>query len=255
MTSATACAPHDFRFEKYDAAGAYHWREIGRHLLWHNAFTAERYRRTLAEMMPLRSQRVLDYGCGDGALLGMICRHVGAKGEAHGFDPNGTGLRLASQMLSRRGHSFTLHAQASELPDSYFDRVICAEVIEHVVDVEGLIAGIHRILKPGGRAIITTPVRLTQHPLDPNHVREWFPDEFKELFQDCPLKLCKHELVIPAAAAEVYFWRPWLFLRVPVFRLLCNALSICCQVNALSWLRLRPRLYMQQYVVLERSKP
>jgi ubiquinone/menaquinone biosynthesis C-methylase UbiE len=255
VTPAAACAPHDARFNKYDLAGAYHWREIGRHPLWHNAFTAERYRRTLAEMEPLRSQRVLDYGCGDGALLGKICRRVGPSGETHGLDPNAAALKLASQMLSRQRCPFVLHAAAADLPDAYFDRVICAEVIEHVLDVEALLSTIHRILKPRGRAIITTPVRLTEAPSDPNHVREWFPEEFKDLFRDGPLVLRKHEQVIPAAATEVYFWRPWLFLRVPLFRLLCNGLSICCEVNALSWLRMRPRLYMQQYVVLERTDP
>ena len=37
---------------------------------------------------------------------------------------------------------------------------------------------INRILKPGGYAIISTPVKVTKKPLDKNHVIEWFKDEY-----------------------------------------------------------------------------
>jgi hypothetical protein len=42
------------------------------------------------------------------------------------------------------------------------------------------------------------------------------------------------------------------FARVPVFRLLCNLLSIYAKVNAISWLRMRPRLFMMQIVVADK---
>ena len=65
-------------------------------------------------------------------------------------------------------------------------------------------------------------------------------------------RVVSHEQVVPAAAVEVYFWRPLVFARVPVFRLLCNLLSIYAGVNAMSWLRMRPRLFMMQIVIVEK---
>lgn len=245
---------HDAAFIKYAEEGAYHWQAVGGHWIHHHAFTAERYRLTLAAAGPIEGKRVLDYGCGDGALLGWIARRVGPKGRAHGYDPNAEGLRLARAMMEIRGLPADLHADLAEVPDASLDAVICAEVIEHVNDVPGLLAQIHRVLAPGGRAVITTPIRLTEKPEDHNHVQEWFPDEFKALLQSGPLRLLRHDQVIPSAAAEVYYWRPWLFLRVPIFRLLCNLLSIYCGVNALSWLRLRGRLYMMQIATLEKPQ-
>ena len=53
------------------------------------------YRSTLAAAQPLRGLRVLDYGCGNEALLGWISRRVGPWAEAHDFDPNPRGLELA----------------------------------------------------------------------------------------------------------------------------------------------------------------
>lgn len=245
-------APHDAAFEKYRKCGAYHWREIGGHWMYHNAFTAERYRRVIEAAQPLSGKRVLDYGCGDGALLSWIAKTVNG-GEAVGFDPNEEAQRLASEKLAERGVRASVVSDLRELEDGSFDRVLCSEVIEHVHDVQGLLAEIHRVLRPGGRAVLTTPIRMTESPEDPNHVREWFPSEFASLLGQSPLALVEHRQILPAASAEVFFWRPRIFLRVPVFRVLCNLLSIYANVNAMSWLGVRPRLFMTQIAVLEKA--
>ena len=242
---------HDAAFGKYAECGAYHWRELSRNLLDHHAFTAERYRRVMTAAQPLGGKRILDYGCGDGALFAWICGEAGAHGEVHGYEPNSAGFEFAAQMVRKKRLPVQLHSKTVEIPYAYFDTVICSEVIEHVYDVDDLIMQLCRVLKRGGRAIITTPVRLTEVPEDAHHVREWFPTEFQELFKDTKLKLIGYSQFIPAAAPEVYYWRPMFLFRVPVFRILCNLLSIYGGFNALSWLRLRPRLFMEQMAVLE----
>jgi len=40
---------------------------------------------------------------------------------------------------------------------AFFDVVVCGEVIEHVVDTDGLLTEIRRVLKPTGTLILTTP--------------------------------------------------------------------------------------------------
>jgi 2-polyprenyl-3-methyl-5-hydroxy-6-metoxy-1,4-benzoquinol methylase len=45
----------------------------------------------------------------------------------------------------------------SNLPDGYFDLVLCSEVIEHLADAGAALKHIHRILKPGGTLILSTP--------------------------------------------------------------------------------------------------
>src|SRR5471032_2635685 len=100
----------DRDFAKYAEHGAYHWREIGRGLLSHNAFTAERYRTVADRAGAAAGERVLDYGCGEGALLGVIARRAGTAVDLHGFEPNALGLELARGALRSRGVSATLHA-------------------------------------------------------------------------------------------------------------------------------------------------
>jgi SAM-dependent methyltransferase len=243
----------DARFAKYAESGAYHWREVGRGLIAHNAFTAERYRRVIDGAALRDGDRVLDYGCGDGALLGALHRGAGRRHyDLHGFDPNMLAVELASAALPANGVQAAIHGSLDSLPSGHFDRVICTEVIEHATDPDALLRELARVLKPGGRAVVSTPVRMTEHPGDVNHVREWFPSEFARLFGDGSWRIVSHEQVVPAAGPEVYFWRPLVFARVPVFRLLCNLLSIYARVNAISWLRMRPRLFMMQVVIAEK---
>src|SRR5262252_7016455 len=114
----------DASFAKYTEQGAYHWREIGRGLLSHNAFTAERYR-TVADRAQLSTgQRVLDYGCGDGALLGVVHkRYAGVPLDLHGFDPNDLAVHLAQKTLAEHRVPATIHASLSSTPSGFFDAV------------------------------------------------------------------------------------------------------------------------------------
>ena len=65
--------------------------------------------------------------------------------------------------------------------DNSFDTVISFQVIEHVKEDQKFLEEIHRVLKPGGKAIITTPnikMTLTRNPW---HEREYTNQELKDL--------------------------------------------------------------------------
>ena len=55
-------------------------------------------------------------------------------------------------------------AESTGLDDSTFDLVICTQVLEHVADPWAAALEIHRILRPGGRAILTVPHVWFFHP-------------------------------------------------------------------------------------------
>ena len=58
-----------------------------------------------------------------------------------------------------RGNRADVAGDASEMPfaDESFDTILCTEVMEHVMHPEKVVAEFARILKPGGRAIVTVP--------------------------------------------------------------------------------------------------
>lgn len=54
---------------------------------------------------------------------------------------------------------------ASKMPfrDATFDTVLCTEVLEHVEDAEGAVGEIARVLRPGGRLLMTVPFLYPTH--------------------------------------------------------------------------------------------
>jgi SAM-dependent methyltransferase len=61
----------------------------------------------------------------------------------------------------------------SALPDASFDCVVAVEVIEHVADDESFVREIHRVLKPGGHFLATTPNGDVRANTNPDHKRHY----------------------------------------------------------------------------------
>jgi len=67
------------------------------------------------------------------------------------------------------------------LEDNSYDVVISFQVIEHIKDDKLFLEEIHRVLKPGGVAIVTTPNIKMSLSRNPWHEREYTGDELKRL--------------------------------------------------------------------------
>jgi len=109
--------------------------------------------------------KMLDLGCGTGRHLhasyfaaDMVCigvdlSHADLLATRKGFDqyPDVSGDRGQAYGLSS--------ADALRLPfaDHTFDRVICSEVLEHILDFQTALREIDRVLKPGGKLAISVP--------------------------------------------------------------------------------------------------
>ena len=98
--------------------------------------------------------RVLDLGCGDGAFAAAL---LAAGCTVTMADVAEEALRRA-RLQAREAEAVKL-AEGEPLPfaEDAFDVVWAGEVLEHVADVVGLLAEIRRVLRWGGRLLITTP--------------------------------------------------------------------------------------------------
>lgn len=172
-------------FDKYDRKGAYHWDEYFGGLRRLNAYTQARYDIVCDCVRQARlpaDGRLLDVGCGDGALAGVLHRQLGVR--VTGVDTSEKGIALARQMFAKRGWAGDFRAVAGAdtgFADGAFDAVVCSEVIEHVDDPLALLVELRRVLVPNGRLILTTPIRCSEAPVDPMHVQEWFVGDFVAL--------------------------------------------------------------------------
>ena len=106
---------------------------------------------------PVRpGQRVLDAGCGNGALCGEYL----ARGCATvGVDLSTSGIDIARQAHpGGRFERATIDERLLEhLAERPFDLVVSTEVIEHLYDPRAYVRGCLAALKPGGRLVMSTP--------------------------------------------------------------------------------------------------
>ena len=99
-------------------------------------------------------ERVLDVGCGEGAFAAEL---AGAGAHVVGIDVAEEPLRRAR--ARHPGLDLRLVAPEApwELADASFDVVWAGEVIEHVFDTNGWLSEVRRVLRPGGRLLLSTP--------------------------------------------------------------------------------------------------
>ena len=69
----------------------------------------------------------------------------------------------------------------TNMPDKYFDFVICFQVIEHVEDSKFLLHEIHKVLKENGKLLISTPNKKMSLTRNPWHITEYNGNEFFRL--------------------------------------------------------------------------
>jgi len=136
-----------------------------------------------------RGDRVLDMGCGAGRHAFEMYRR---GGDVIAFDQDGDELARVLDLFGAMRDAGEVpdgaeadikQGDALSLPfaDAEFDRVVAAEVLEHIPDDEAAIAELARVLRPGGTMAVTVPRWLPEkvcwalsdayHEVEGGHVR------------------------------------------------------------------------------------
>jgi SAM-dependent methyltransferase len=144
------------------------------------------FRRHEAAYLTLRSHCrdavVLEAGCGEGYGADLLARDARLVA---GLDYDAlTAAHVARAYPAVR----TVRGNLAALPlrESTVDVVANLQVIEHLWDQAGFLRECFRVLRPGGRLLVTTPNRITfspgrDTPLNPFHTRELAPSEMDSL--------------------------------------------------------------------------
>ena len=90
-------------------------------------------------------------------------------------------------------------ALALPFPAASFDKVICAEVLEHLVDDRAAMAELARVLRPGGMLAVSVPrygpelvnwaLSDDYHNIEGGHVRVYRRSQLRERFEEVGLEL------------------------------------------------------------------
>jgi SAM-dependent methyltransferase len=104
-----------------------------------------------------RPLRIVDVGCGDGMCTELTAARAGEAGGhlVVGVDWAEGPLKQAAE----RGLTLVRGSLDGGLPlaSGSVDVVILSEVVEHLVDTDGGLAELHRVLRPGGHLVLSTP--------------------------------------------------------------------------------------------------
>lgn len=158
----------------------------------------------LVDFDSYRGKTLLEIGCGAGVDLVRFAR---AGAVVTGVDLSRTAIDLARQNIVQHGLDASLqimNGEALQFADDSFDVVYAHGVLQYTADTGKMVSEIHRVLRPGGEAILMVYNRIswlnlmrkvTKVPLeheDAPVLKKFSIAEFKQL-----LKLFKRYTIIP----------------------------------------------------------
>ena len=100
-----------------------------------------------------KNPKILDLACADGSFVNLAAQKF--SGKSFGLDITPQNIKKAQKKLD--------HAEIHDLnlPFPYrpntFDLIFALEIIEHLFDTDQFLKNIHRVLKPQGILILSTP--------------------------------------------------------------------------------------------------
>jgi SAM-dependent methyltransferase len=202
----------------------------------------------ISEFAPMLSGRLLDVGCGSKPYKSLFVV------EAY------IGLDIDSELSRKRGVADYLY-DGNKFPftDSSFDSVLCNQVLEHVFNPDEFLGEIVRVLKPGGKLLLTVPFVWDEHEQPYDYAR-YSSFGLRALLEKQGLTILQHKKLGEDASILFQLANAYLFKitqKLPkVIKLLLTA-SIMAIINVLGvmashLLPKNPDLYLDHCVFAEK---
>jgi 2-polyprenyl-3-methyl-5-hydroxy-6-metoxy-1,4-benzoquinol methylase len=147
----------------------------------------------MLDFVPNAAQRVLDVGCAEGAFSRAVKTRTGAEVWGIEFDPQAA--ECAKSVIDRVlvGDANQLIA---EIPDNYFDAIICNDVLEHLVDPGATLRQLRPKLTPGGVVVASIPNIRFLPALSQVVFRKDFPQEDAGVFDRTHLRFFTRKSIV-----------------------------------------------------------
>jgi SAM-dependent methyltransferase len=159
--------------------------------------------------------RILDFGCADVPYRGFFGDDVDYVAADLPGNPHATLL---------------LHDDGTvPVPDASFDAVLSTQVLEHVLDPALYLRECARVLRPGGRLLLSTHGIFVYHP-DPVDLWRWTSAGLRHVVEDAGLRVVRFEGIIGLLATGIQLVQDAIYWHLP--RPVRPVVALCLQTLA-----------------------
>lgn len=156
---------------------------------------------------PAAADLLLDCGAG----TGRFAKEMEAHCRVLVLDDHEEALRLLRTRFSP-DQILSLSGDRVPLPDASLDFVTALDVLEHTPDDRAVVAGFHRLLKPGGVALVTVPACMalwSDWDVGLHHFRRYSRNQLRSLFPDSGWEVLHVNYTNFFVFPAVWFVRKW----------------------------------------------
>ena len=121
--------------------------------------------KNIRRYIPQLKGKLLDFGCGRKPYedLFNVKEYIGVDMANTGHD--------------HKNSKIDIYYDGKHLPfnDASFDSLFCSEVLEHIFNPDEILCELHRVLRPGAKALITVPFSWNEHEMPYDYARYTSP--------------------------------------------------------------------------------
>jgi SAM-dependent methyltransferase len=155
----------------------------------HTATPTHRYREHIKRLRPFLLDLAGDLQAGERS---RILDYGAAESPYRDFFPS-TATYVAADLPGNPHADLTLAADGTlPAPDDSFDAILSTQVLEHVPDPARYLAEAHRLLRPGGRILVSTHGVFIYHP-DPEDYWRWTAAGLEKQLSDAGFRVVRTE--------------------------------------------------------------
>lgn len=125
-----------------------------------NIFQKEREKSAFKFLNPKKSDVILDAGCGKGKLAIKISKKCK---KIYGVDITKNAFSKASKKSSKNIIFKKMNIEELKFRNNTFDKIVCVEALEHVINPKRVIKEFSRVLKKKGKLVLTYPTLNTNY--------------------------------------------------------------------------------------------